>query len=340
MEYVITLAFTFMLTTAVFVPVSALSIEHEKRSNSKCGLEAETTKLIECGDILVQENRRKNNGKTFKLPFLRIKATNPSLDHSPWLFLPGGPGVAMSISRKENIEWWANVSRIFAPHRDFIAMEMRGTRDTIPSFNCPTLNTAAIALNAVPSSNQNPTHPQNRIDAELEECRTILNESGVDLSAANRLEIVDDIKALLEQLNIKKISLFGVSYGSTYAMTFAEKFPELVDMMILDSAYPPEISDDINESLHLEKSLNQIFMACEKQPTCNEKYPNLEEKFHAFFSDLEREPLAIEFIDHIDFVQKTAFLDQKMFLYFLLSCLLYTSPSPRDLSTSRMPSSA
>ena len=26
--------------------------------------------------------------------------------------------------------------------------------------------------------------------------------------------------------------------------------------------------------------------------------------------------------------------------YLLLSCLLYTSPSPRDLSTSRMPSSA
>ena len=27
-------------------------------------------------------------------------------------------------------------------------------------------------------------------------------------------------------------------------------------------------------------------------------------------------------------------------LVFLLGCLLYTSPSPRDLSTSRMPSSA
>ena len=31
---------------------------------------------------------------------------------------------------------------------------------------------------------------------------------------------------------------------------------------------------------------------------------------------------------------------QLLLLLLLLSCLLYTSPSPRDLSTSRMPSSA
>eukprot|EP00831_Metopus_contortus_P082753 TRINITY_DN9012_c0_g1_i1.p1 TRINITY_DN9012_c0_g1~~TRINITY_DN9012_c0_g1_i1.p1 ORF type:complete len:204 (+),score=52.69 TRINITY_DN9012_c0_g1_i1:186-797(+) len=34
------------------------------------------------------------------------------------------------------------------------------------------------------------------------------------------------------------------------------------------------------------------------------------------------------------------FEDKKMRIYFLYFCLLYTSPSPRDLSTSRMPSSA
>ena len=33
-------------------------------------------------------------------------------------------------------------------------------------------------------------------------------------------------------------------------------------------------------------------------------------------------------------------MDKKIGEYWAISCLLYTSPSPRDLSTSRMPSSA
>ena len=37
--------------------------------------------------------------------------------------------------------------------------------------------------------------------------------------------------------------------------------------------------------------------------------------------------------------QKT-FVDQSDYLALVRDCLLYTSPSPRDLSTSRMPSSA
>ena len=38
-------------------------------------------------------------------------------------------------------------------------------------------------------------------------------------------------------------------------------------------------------------------------------------------------------------IVEEAYLDKRTYEY-LYSCLLYTSPSPRDLSTSRMPSSA
>ena len=43
-----------------------------------------------------------------------------------------------------------------------------------------------------------------------------------------------------------------------------------------------------------------------------------------------QQPIAIQFVDNPDVTA----LEQRM------TCLLYTSPSPRDLSTSRMPSSA
>ena len=45
-----------------------------------------------------------------------------------------------------------------------------------------------------------------------------------------------------------------------------------------------------------------------------------------------------EKLEHIDLLK--TLLEKQRVMYTRLSCLLYTSPSPRDLSTSRMPSSA
>ena len=50
------------------------------------------------------------------------------------------------------------------------------------------------------------------------------------------------------------------------------------------------------------------------------------------FANMEEQPLS-------EFTEK-AYLDYSMYVILDRACLLYTSPSPRDLSTSRMPSSA
>ena len=67
-------------------------------------------------------------------------------------------------------------------------------------------------------------------------------------------------------------------------------------------------------------------------PTANkEKFRQFGEKFDQLF----RKPGATQVIEAWgDNVPKGATTD------FYRACLLYTSPSPRDLSTSRMPSSA
>ena len=45
-------------------------------------------------------------------------------------------------------------------------------------------------------------------------------------------------------------------------------------------------------------------------------------------------------IDFLQFVQTTFLIQKEVVPYGVFSCLLYTSPSPRDRTRSRMPSSA
>lgn len=288
--------------------------------NSQCRFQEEVSELIECGTLMVEENHFDPNGKKFELPYLKIKAVNPSPNYSPWLFLPGGPGGAVGIANKEGAEWWATAASIFAPHRDFIIMEIRGTRDTFPTLNCPILNTAAVAFNAYPAGKR-PLSSKSLIDEEFKNCRIKLKRSGVTLSLTNRLQVTYDVKALLDHLGIEKTSLFGVSYGTTYAMTVASEFPDLIDLMILDSVFPPELTSNINETLHFDKTLKKIFRACQKQKKCNEAYPKLDEKFFELFNALEENPLEITFVDHSDFVVKTALLDKRNFIEFLMIML-------------------
>ena len=66
-------------------------------------------------------------------------------------------------------------------------------------------------------------------------------------------------------------------------------------------------------------------------------------RFHPrffFANDLvEKYPSEMETVAR-ETLQKESSLDQNLRAAWILNCLLYTSPSPRDLSTSRMPSSA
>jgi pimeloyl-ACP methyl ester carboxylesterase len=64
------------------------------------------------------------------------------------------------------------------------------------------------------------------------------NNSSIQMQA-------EQYKVLLEHLNIKKVSVIGVSAGGPSAMQFASNYPEMVDKLILLSAVsmPPNSSD-------------------------------------------------------------------------------------------------
>lgn len=67
---------------------------------------------------------------------------------------------------------------------------------------------------------------------------------------------VEDLKRLLDHLNIEKVTLLGVSYGSQVALLFALKYPERVEKMIL-----PNATDHIDNYL---KAIGEVWKIAAK----------------------------------------------------------------------------
>ncbi len=51
-------------------------------------------------------------------------------------------------------------------------------------------------------------------------------------------QVADDIKNILDQLNISKVSIIGYSMGGRLGLTFALLYPELIHRLILESSTP------------------------------------------------------------------------------------------------------
>ncbi|MGJ5641339.1 alpha/beta fold hydrolase [Formosa sp. S-31] len=75
--------------------------------------------------------------------------------------------------------------------------------------------------------------------------------------------MTEDIRQLLEQLNIDKVSLVGFSMGGAVAFQFASDFPEWVDKLVIVNSGPDfNAMGEIGEQLVAErtKSLNEYGM--------------------------------------------------------------------------------
>jgi pimeloyl-ACP methyl ester carboxylesterase len=130
----------------------------------------------------------------------------------------GGPGYATTASRDGYLE-------LFDPlldRYDFLLVDNRGTGRS-GAIDCPALQSY-------------------RGDYERNAGRC-----GEQLGASSDLYgsafAADDLAAVLDALAIGRIHLYGDSYGTFFAQTFAVRHPDRLDTLILDAPYPVEGQD-------------------------------------------------------------------------------------------------
>ena len=131
---------------------------------------------------------------------------------APVMVLAGGPGQANVANWGGWV--WDLGAKVMA-ERDVIAFDPRGTGRS-GALNCPAMQRTVIP----------------RDTAAAEACAVRLGERRRFYTTIDQAE---DIEAVRAQLGVDKLTLYGISYGTKVAQTYARLHPDRVESLVLDS---------------------------------------------------------------------------------------------------------
>jgi pimeloyl-ACP methyl ester carboxylesterase len=167
-----------------------------------------------CAAVPVPLDRRGQVPGTISLSVER-KLASPIQSKAAVLALAGGPGQA-ALGLGEFI------AKALAPAlttRDLLIFDQRGTGASGP-LSCSALNSFSATASQT-----------------FEHCAL---QIGPARGAYTTQESVADIEAIRQAAGYEKLVLYGTSYGTKVAEQYAERYPQHVEALVLDSVVPPD----------------------------------------------------------------------------------------------------
>jgi pimeloyl-ACP methyl ester carboxylesterase len=211
------LLFSLALATAQAAPASALTF-------APCPDGSE----FACSTLTVPLDRVGGLAGTVALSMERLdpSPTHPEPSRAAVMTLAGGPGqAAIPLARA--------TAKTIAPAlhtRDLLVFDQRGTGSSGP-LACSALE-GAEALGAIGQA--------------FERCA---QQIGSRRGSYTTQESVADIEAIRQAAGYQKLVLFGVSYGTKVALEYAERYPQNVEALVLDSVVPSDKSDPFSVAM-------------------------------------------------------------------------------------------
>jgi pimeloyl-ACP methyl ester carboxylesterase len=237
------LAAATVLTTLLSSPAAAHTAGQPDgapayRSGPKwghCPAELKPHPRQQCADIEVPLDYRHPQGPKIKVKTSRIPAANPSSRLGTLVLLPGGPG-------NGGLHWPTDYYGDDQPpalrdRYDLVGFDARGIRYSNPADTPVTCGLAP--------HDRGPRYPaaDGSIDAMVayshRTAEACLRHSGPairHITTANTARDLDRIRAALGE---RRISLYGLSYGTYLGAAYASLFPDRTDRVVLDSAIDP-----------------------------------------------------------------------------------------------------
>ncbi|WP_163995898.1 alpha/beta fold hydrolase [Pyxidicoccus caerfyrddinensis] len=281
-----TTAFVVSLFVALAAPAAQPPSSAVPRFEpTPCPATVEPGERIDCGLLVVPENRNKAGSRLIQLPVMRLRsrAEHPAAD--PVFYMPGGPGVSATAHLR------SGKRNPLLDERDLVVMEPRGGRMARPALECPEIN----ALKGDIAAGR--LRGQKALDALAKaagRCRATLIASGVDLDGYTTAATADDLEDLRKLLGYAQWNLQGLSYSTRLMLTVLRRHPSGVRSVVLDSVLPPEVNFDEVSATNLQRVLDLVFNGCAVDRECGAAYPDLRQRFAQLVATAERKPLPLK----------------------------------------------
>lgn len=237
----------------------------------------------QCGQLIVPENRNKRNGKTISISVAIIPSITQPPQHEPLFYITGGPG-GDAMGDAEFLVPTLNQTQ------DLIVLAQRGTLDATPALLCPEID--AFNAESVSLVYDAPSTGVLHV-AATKACHDRFVSEGIDLSAYNTFENIEDFVDLRKVLNVPKWSIFGTSYGTYVALTLMRIHPENLVSVTIDSITPPSVASLGWTWSSAGEGFNNLFDACAAQPSCASKYGDVRSKFTSQVQQLEAKAITV-----------------------------------------------
>jgi pimeloyl-ACP methyl ester carboxylesterase len=208
-----------------------------------------------------------------KLPFVYVRKTVNEPNNI--LFTTGGPGYSTLAGFKE-----LTARSDYFQFGGLIMFDQRGSKRSTPCLECPEVNAAGIK-----AYRENLSKDSLQLIA-VKQCRKRLAAQGIDLSAYNTIESAADINDLRLALQLKPLTLRGISYSGGLMLTVARNHPEGVKSLILSSPLPGYTNYEEEAMFNINEALDQVFKNCEADSADKNTYGNLRERFHQYFAGI------------------------------------------------------
>jgi pimeloyl-ACP methyl ester carboxylesterase len=241
---------------------------------------------IRCGTVPVPENHDDPKGAQINVAVAVLKSRTESSNKSPLYYINGGPG-AISLN-DDTLSYWADTSLF--DERDLILFDMRGVGSSVPNYACKK------QLDELFEMNEDEAEDVEFVDY-LQKCYDAGESNGYNIRYYNSTQAAHDIDAIRIALGHEQVSLYGISYGTRLALTYAMHYSEHLHGLILDGVLT-DTADIIKEDpLFFQNKLNSIFENCLTDKACNESYPDLKKVFYDVLSGLKENPVQISVVN-------------------------------------------
>jgi pimeloyl-ACP methyl ester carboxylesterase len=194
-----------------------------------------------CGFLSVPLDYGKPHGRQVKIAVTRYPATGKRV--GTLATNPGGPGQS-GVLLPADISLGA--ARDLAKRFDLIGFDPRGVGDSVPRLACDDAPAPAFSIDK--EANRKVAEALAAVNRGCAASDPALTRS---LTVTNVARDLDRIRAALGQ---KKISYFGISWGTALGAAYQTQFPERVRRMVLDSVVDPGLrldrADDASAAAH------------------------------------------------------------------------------------------